>query len=581
MSTAGPAAIQAATTGAASPDSDGTPGTAGGGINRLNAFNGLFLRAEHLERMQDYARELALAVGAAGGPGVVTGFDVALGDGSTLLVEPGLAIDPTGRPLRSNHQITLSLTELKPGPNTFWHVRLTAKRWLYGNEAVQGLLCDEPCSDSSIGRPFGADGVEVQLVEATEPGLGVWSTQSKRSRLASRLFAAEAVEAEAWSRTPGDAGADFAGRRWRPLASPSGTPDGIDLAVLIPDADLNEWQVDVWAARRDRGDPPPMHGWQWRLGMRPWPVFVAQILQFQDVLGYLTEEGVTATVAAALRTLAADSRLTRKRIVEEIGLLGQKIETGQVGDRPRITLSGSSLPQLGVDELPPAGFLQYSDSLDGVQVEIEARFGGGAEVRVCTCRPVDVAQAVQQAQHRDRIGLDPNDPAHVDVLVPVTGDGSTLAFDWVAFVRRDEISCAAPAEELPGTEEVAVHLIDAFDNPDAFALARSQIEEGQIPAAAPDPVTLTYPVRAWAVPEGEEYDALYAELHRLGEREFVTVLAAAFVRTEGRQPLGALRATLLATLLGPDQMRPVPSLRTVVSGPERVEAIVVLIGNER
>jgi hypothetical protein len=108
MSTAAPAAIQAATTGAASPDSDGTPGTAGGGINRLNAFNGLFLRAEHLERMQDYARELALAVGAAGGPGVVTGFDVALGDGSTLLVEPGLAIDPTGRPLRSNHQITLS-----------------------------------------------------------------------------------------------------------------------------------------------------------------------------------------------------------------------------------------------------------------------------------------------------------------------------------------------------------------------------------------------------------------------------------------------------------------------------------------
>ena len=49
--------------------SDGTGATSGGQINRVNAFDGLFLRAEHLTRMQDYPRELVSALGAAGGPG--------------------------------------------------------------------------------------------------------------------------------------------------------------------------------------------------------------------------------------------------------------------------------------------------------------------------------------------------------------------------------------------------------------------------------------------------------------------------------------------------------------------------------
>jgi hypothetical protein len=581
MTTAGPAALQAAATGSASPDSDGRPVTAGGGINRLNAFNGLFLRAEHLKQMQDYARELALAVGAAAGPGVVAGYDVRLGEGGTLLVAPGLAIDPTGRPLRSYREIALSLTDLKPSPTTFWYVRLEAASWLYGDEAVQGLLCDEPCSESATGRPFGAEGVEVRLIEATAEELSQGSTQSKRSRLASRLFAAEAVDAGAWPRTPGVA-ANYAGRSWRPLETAAGTPAYVDLAVLIPDADLNAWQMDVWTVRRDRGDPPPLQSWQWRLGMRPWSVFVAQILQFQDMLGYVTEDGVTATVAAALRTLATDPRVTRRRILEEIEQLGKEIETGQVADRTRTARVARSLPQLGIDELPPAGFMQYGGGLEGVRSETEARFGGGAEVRVCTCRPVDVAQAVQQAQHRDRIRLDPTHPAHVDVLVPVTEDGSTVAFDWVAFVRREEISCAAPPDEQPDTEDVDVYLVDLSDNPDAFGEAEKAVAQGNVPPSAPDPVRMTYPVRAWAVPTNDDYEPLYAQLQSIGRRqETLVVIAAAFVRTEGRRPLGAVRAALLATVFDSSQMRGVPSLSTVVTGPAHEEAVVVLVGRSR
>jgi hypothetical protein len=68
-----------------------------------------------------------------------------------------------------------------------------------------------------------------------------------------------------------------------------------------------------------------------------------------------------------------------------------------------------------------------------------------------------------------------------------------------------------------------------------------------------------------------------AKLHAFGEREFVTVLAAALVRTDGRQPVGALRATLLATLLGPTRCGTAPSLRTVVCGTECVEAVVMYL----
>jgi hypothetical protein len=577
MSIVGAGEVQAGTAAGVSPDSDGTPATAGGGIDRLNAFDGLFLRAEHLTRMQDYARDLSLAVGAAGGPGVVHGFDVTLGDrDGTIRITPGLALNEAGRPLASNREIVLSLSDLKPGPNTFWYVRLQPKEWLYGNEAVQGLRCDEPCSNGATGRPYGAEGVEVTLVEATEPGLSVWSTQGKRSRLASRLFAAEAVDAKAWSRTLGDAGADLAGRTWRPPIR-SGADAHVDLAVLIPEADLTKWQVDVWAARRDRGDPPPARDWQWRLGMRPWSVFVAQILQFQDALGHLATEGVTATVAATLGTFA-DPRVPKRLLVEKALQLKEEIETGRSAEHPRIALARTSLPEMGLDELPPTGFLQYSGSLDGIEGELEYRLGHGVELRVCTCRPVDVALAVAEAQHRDRIRLDADPPASVDILVPVTGDGSTVAFDWVAFVRRDETYCVTPPEEQwTPTEDVAVHVVDTNDDPEAFTRARRQMENGEIPKASSDPVTLSYPIGTWAVPEDEDYESLYAELKHLAERR--SVMVAALVRTDGRQPVGAVRAELLATLLRSNGDPTPASLRTVVTGPERGEAIVVLVGN--
>src|SRR5690242_20951449 len=85
--------------------------TASSGIRRLNPADGLFLRSEHLNQMQTYSRELSLAVGIAGGTGVVYGYQLGL-TGAELTVTPGLAIDTAGMPLRTGAPVSLQLDGL-------------------------------------------------------------------------------------------------------------------------------------------------------------------------------------------------------------------------------------------------------------------------------------------------------------------------------------------------------------------------------------------------------------------------------------------------------------------------------------
>ena len=42
--------------------------------------------------------------------------------------------------------------------------------------------------------------------------------------------------------------------------------------------------IDTWTARREVSGPPGAVRWAGHLAMRPWPVFLAQVLQFQDQL---------------------------------------------------------------------------------------------------------------------------------------------------------------------------------------------------------------------------------------------------------------------------------------------------------
>jgi hypothetical protein len=546
--------------------------TAEGGIERLNAFDGLYLRAEHLNLIQDYARDLALAVGAAGGPGVVSGLEATLQDGA-LRIGPGLAVDPSGRPLRARQEMIVPLGELTPSADTFWYVEAVSEIWTHGDEAVQGLLCDDPCANGSTAHPFATEGVRIRLTEAKESGLAGWSHQQRRARLASRIFAAEAVAAGAWSREPADPASSLAGRDWQPPPEPAGTGPQVRLAVLIPAADLRKWQVDVWAVRRDRGASPPAREWQWRLAMRPWEVFVAQILQFQAMLDY--PEGVSTTVAIvkSLRGLADEirrPRVTKAQIAERVQRFSHDLAGGRVGEEGGSTLGSVSLPELGIDELPPAGFLPYHGSLEQVGTAMAELLGRGASLRVCWCGPADVAQAVQEAQHRDRIRLDPARPADVDILVPVGADREQAAFDWVAFVGRARVACAIEAD-APPLDEVKVWLVDVGSDRAAFEAAMAALKAGTIPEAARSLATLRYPERSWAAPDDADYAVVFRTLQALAT---FTVIPVAVVRAEERQPLGALRAALLAAAFSPEgTLTPRPP-RAIVAGPD--EAVVLV-----
>jgi hypothetical protein len=576
--------------------SDGSAATAGGAIDRVNFFDGLFLRAEHLNHIQDYALALARAGGQAGGPGVVEGFDVSI-EGGRLLVERGLAMSAGGRVLRSSHVVTLPLDDLPRDARTFWWVEVVGEQWGFGDAAVTGTLCDEPCSGGTSARLFVAEGVRVRLTADSADVLERTSFRQRRPSLASQLFAREQEDAGFW---PQDT-ESFEDLSTSPQEVDTEPLAVVRLAVLIPPpaGEGGDLQLDIWTARRDRGDPPPAQFRQWRLSMRPWHVFVAQVLQFQDALadrlpeiGFGTARTWRDRVLRELGVVSAElPTVTKIKAHQRLEDLRREAAEGFTSEMQRIeAVLSSTLKDLGFDELPPAGFLPYrpptgearvlGGRVAGVKAEIN-RLAPGLDVRVCVCRPVDVAQAVQEAQHRDRIPLDGGQGARpaVDVLVPVGEDPNVPLFDWVAFVRRDGRRCLIEEVEAP-EDMVVVYLIDDSQEGDPHDADARHLGAGRLPPAdgtgRPERVQklgeLSYPERSWAVPDDDIYQGIFAKLQDLGGP--VTVFA--LVDTEERRPLGAVRAFLLAEGFGEDAL-PLARPRAVRAA-EPAEAVVVLVG---
>src|SRR6266704_2124202 len=105
------------TTTARGATSSGSADTSGGWFTRLNPADGLFLRAEHLMQIEDYAAGLSHAVGRAAGAGVVYGFKCTLSaDGTKVQATGGFAIAPSGQPLRSKSTIEVPIDKLAPDP---------------------------------------------------------------------------------------------------------------------------------------------------------------------------------------------------------------------------------------------------------------------------------------------------------------------------------------------------------------------------------------------------------------------------------------------------------------------------------
>lgn len=385
-----------------------------GGFTRLNPADGLFLRAEHLAKMQRYTSDLAAAVGAGVGPGVVYGFTCALSKANNALFVTGGLAFASGQPLYSAGSLSVSLTDLKSEMADFWVVEIVPATWFYGSEPVYGGLCEDPCGRGSGIQPYAAEGVKLQLHADFLTGFSN-VVENRRNWLASKYFERERRHGGESTRSsnapwllpnmPGGDVQSITGRPWSDGTEPYG--DGaVPLGVVWKSKTDGKWQLDVWTARRDVGDPTPQNAWQWRLGWRPRNVFMAQILQFQAQLaqvGSLTAQPPTSKSKRLLEliddSLEQVAKIHSPRVPE---VATQLEEVRQVLEPDGVP----SLRALGFDELPPAGYLPATfDSLEEAEEQAAKIFGDKVDVRVRYCRADYVAHAVEQVQHMDRIPL--------------------------------------------------------------------------------------------------------------------------------------------------------------------------------
>lgn len=497
-------------------------------LTRLHFFDGKFLRAEDLTREQDYLRELVHRSNRAGGFGVVHGLDLQVADnGGALRLGPGLAIDPEGRvlllpgPAEARLPIADLLRAARQAPapampgldahfcgctvdgespasgpvqaSNLYVVAVCHLEALCGTEPVHGKVCEAACA-TGTDRPYTVEGLLVRAIPLTDLVLPTSSAfpfldKHVRSRVASAYYAAERTQVAALINAEG-----LRSEAWCLGAS---AEDGacVPLGVIGVAGDTVTF-FDPWTARRERMDAPARKYWQWRMAMRPWSVYLAQILQFQCQLTGLIVRGHDpggrdpCAEQAGLLGQAAD---VLARILERYeGLMARASEDGRLavalaegadnlglggvgdllsrlrgaGQQAEANRGDALLLRGGIVELPPAGYLPVSPQAGrSINAQVRAWMGEGVDLRFCTVRPDFVAHALEEAQHMERISLtrgldDPGNKEEVDILVP---DGRILRFEagaerlvYRAQVnvridgRNETLSGLARAEALPG-----------------------------------------------------------------------------------------------------------------------------------
>ena len=158
-------------------------------------------------------------------------------------------------------------------------VTLSAAEGLCGTDEVFGRLCDAACVTASD-RPWRIEGVLLGLVPLT---LGQLATSvrvlltadppaiagSPRPTTRPRRPPAEASSPpRAWPRAPG-------------ASAPPRSPAMRSTSASWPAPADQPLFLDEWTARRERIETSPRRYWAGRMAMRPWNVFLAQVLQFQ------------------------------------------------------------------------------------------------------------------------------------------------------------------------------------------------------------------------------------------------------------------------------------------------------------
>ena len=565
-------------------DSASSPAAASG-IRRFEPADGLFLRAEHLRQIEDYARDLSLVNGLAGGPGVVYGYTLDLDPEKQVVgATSGLAIDPSGRPLRSQARLEVDLSGLaRSERGRIWIVEVLAADSIpAGNEPLYSAVCATPCGPETSIQPWRDDAVRLRV--RAETLYGGWVDTPPRQRLSalvSAYFDQERRDGDPWltPAVPGAAVPGIGGRPWAsaaPAAAPGPAAVPLGLLAWID----GQWILDVWSARRDRMLTPPDTAWQNHLGLRSRPAFTAQVLQFA---GQLADQDVNAT---------------------------------------------NPLPSRFV-ELPPAGFLPLPTDLDEQGREVEQRvqrwldviFDGAVQPHLEVCSADVALSAVALAQHLDRIPLVAQ--AEIGPVVQILLPGvpadlpavTTTRYGWVAFVRSPRFGqrrfepapprqSPAPGGQPPAPDEppAAGGAPDeppaaggAPDEPPAAGGAPDEASTvgvhvvtapsfrgrylNRVAAAAAEPAIteLSFPGSGWApTDDNEVMESIREAVTRDGGRLVDVVVTTP---DTDREPLMAARARALAMrlgLAGPES--PVGVFPAVVDAPE---AMYLMIRPER
>ncbi|MEK6405783.1 MAG: DUF11 domain-containing protein [Acidobacteriota bacterium] len=455
-------------------------------LTMLNYFDGKFLRASDLKTEQTYLRQLVALSNQAGSAGVVHGYDVTLGAGDTLNIGPGLAIDPAGRVILLPQDIALNVQELitkslelqnavrfgktggadrfgdceivaaAPGDsatpvNEVYVITISPAEALCGEEDVFGKLCEEACA-TSTDRPFFVEGLIVRALplRLRSPLPASKAVALTRTHLRSRIAAAYYEDERQFGVASLISRAGLAQQTWC-LGADAAGGNGVPIGVIARAGANTTLFLDPWIVRRERIDTPPKRYWQWRMMMRPWDVFLAQILQFQcqlrdlvrtlpsqsgDVdpcggaLGAINEAALTITEFKDFYETATQ-RFTNLRVDEaptfEGGLsrlirLNDNLVT--VGQRLAAPPLDRLLIRGGIIELPSAGYLPVVPGAAlTVNKQVRLMMGEGVNLRFCVVRPDYVAHALEEVQHMERIsliqGLDnPLNKPDVDILVP-------------------------------------------------------------------------------------------------------------------------------------------------------------------
>jgi hypothetical protein len=456
-------------------------------LTRLNYFDGKFLRAEDLRAEQQYLRRLVELSNQGGGPGVAYGFDISLG-GEALNIGPGLAFDPTGRVLLLPEKFSVTVQDLidksrqqqdiqralSAGKGTFgdcavyvedapgavlseanlYLITVGFAEALCGQEDVFGKLCEEACTTSSD-RPFLVEGINVRAIPLSLRTALPTSTLSLsrvhlRSRVASAYFederkvVASFIQGDRLKSNMWCLGADAAGGR------------DVPIGVLARAGGVTVF-LDAWIARRERIDTPAKRYWQWRMAMRPWDVFLAQVLQFQcqlhevlrtrpaggaddpcggsrqiiheasDTFARLADFYQAVSSRLRLQPLMVSGRAVPDNVPVLEGGLSKLLDLQkrlQAAKDAGLLASEQILIDGGIIETPSAAYLPVvPNSVDSVNQQVRRLLGKGVDLRFCVVRPDFVAHALEEAQHMERISLieglaHPDRVPQVDVLVP-------------------------------------------------------------------------------------------------------------------------------------------------------------------